>query len=118
MWCYTGIEALSITTFSIMALKNNDSQHISPIVSYPLNETSCLVNQVYSIIIHSKSSEYLYQIPTGVNRMRSKRKRGKREREQQINGVRDRELNRKRNGVGWKWQLVRKDTLVFKISNQ
>jgi hypothetical protein len=38
---------------------------------------------------------------------------GGREREQQINGVRDGALDRNGNDVGWKWQLVKKDTLVF-----
>jgi hypothetical protein len=33
-----------------------------------------------------------------------------REREQQINGVRDRVLDGNRNGVGWKWLFVKKDT--------
>jgi hypothetical protein len=35
---------------------------------------------------------------------------GEREREQQINRVRDRALDRNGNGVGWKWLLVKKDT--------
>ncbi len=33
-----------------------------------------------------------------------------REREQWINGVRDRTLDRNGNGVDWKWPLVKKDT--------
>jgi hypothetical protein len=33
-----------------------------------------------------------------------------REREEQINGVRDGALDRNGNGMGWKWSLVKKDT--------
>ncbi len=40
---------------------------------------------------------------------------GEREREQQINGVRDGALDRNGNDIGWKWQLVKKDTLVFLV---
>jgi hypothetical protein len=36
--------------------------------------------------------------------------RGEREREQQINGVREGALGRNGNVVGWKWLLVEKDT--------
>jgi hypothetical protein len=35
---------------------------------------------------------------------------GEREREQQINGVREGALLRIGNGVGWKWPLAKKDT--------
>ncbi len=38
---------------------------------------------------------------------------GEREREQQINGVRDGALDRNGNGMGWKWPIVKRDTLVF-----
>ncbi len=41
---------------------------------------------------------------------RVSRVEGESEREQQINGVRDRVLDRNRNVVGWKWPLVKKDT--------
>jgi hypothetical protein len=51
-------------------------------------------------------SEYLYQMATGENRVWIKRS-GEREREgeieQRINGVRDGELDRNKNGMGWKW---------------
>ncbi len=54
-------------------------------------------------MIHSiESSEYLYKITTGENRVGSKRRWRERERELQINGVRDRALNRNGNGMGWK----------------
>ncbi len=33
-----------------------------------------------------------------------------REREQQINGMRDGAEDRNGNGVGWKWPFVKKDT--------
>jgi hypothetical protein len=70
-------------------------------VSDPLNKTPCLVNQVYSIITHTKLSDYLYQMATGENRVGSKQSREKcREREKQINGVRDGALDGNRNGVG------------------
>ncbi len=36
--------------------------------------------------------------------------RVERERELQINGVRDGVLDRNKNGIGWKWLLVKKDT--------
>ncbi len=42
--------------------------------------------------------------------------RVEREREQQINGVRDGALDGDRNGVGWKWLLVKTDTRVFQIN--
>jgi hypothetical protein len=47
----------------------------SPNVSDPLSETPCLVNQVYLMITHTKSSEYLYQMATGENRVGSKQSR-------------------------------------------
>jgi len=37
-------------------------------------------------------------------------KEGEGGRERQINGVREGALVRNRNGAGWKWPLVRKDT--------
>jgi hypothetical protein len=40
-----------------------------------LNETPCLVNQVYSMITNTKLMEYLYQIATGENRVGSKQNR-------------------------------------------
>ncbi len=61
-----------------------------------------MFNQVYSMMLYTKLLEYLYQMATGENR--------KREREQQISRVRDRALDINRNGVGWKWLLVKKDT--------
>jgi len=57
----------------------------------------CSFNQVYSMIPSIKSSEYLCGMATGENRVWSKQ-RG-REREQQINGVRDGVLDRNGNGV-------------------
>ncbi len=42
-------------------------------------------------------------------------RQGEREREQQINGVRDRALVRNRNGEGWKWPLVKKGCLSIQI---
>jgi hypothetical protein len=54
------------------------------------------------MMLYTKLLEYLYQMATGENR--------KREREQQISRVRDRALDINRNGVGWKWLLVKKDT--------
>jgi hypothetical protein len=45
---------------------------------------------------------------TGENRVGSQL--GERKREQWINGVRDEVFDRNRNGVGWKWPLVKKDT--------
>ncbi len=63
-----------------------------------VSETQCSFNQVYSMIPSTKSSEYLYQMVTGENRVGSKW----REREKQINGVRDGALEGFRNGVGWK----------------
>jgi hypothetical protein len=50
------------------------------IVSYPLSETLCSVNQVYTMIAHTKLSEYLYKMATGENKMGSK---WSRERERQ-----------------------------------
>ncbi len=41
---------------------------------------------------------------------RVSRVEGESEREQQINGVRDRALDRNRNVVVWKWPLFKKDT--------
>ncbi len=61
-----------------------------------------MFNQVYSMMLYTKLLEYLYQMATGENR--------KREREQQIIRVRDRALDINRNGVGWKWLFVKKDT--------
>ncbi len=49
----------------------------------------------------TKSLEYLYQILTGENRVGSKRREGEREREEQINGVRDGALEKFGNGMGW-----------------
>ncbi len=61
-----------------------------------------------------KSLECLCEFVTGENRVGSKqRRKGEREREQQINRVRGGVLDRKWNGVGWKWPLVEMDTWVF-----
>ncbi len=38
------------------------------------------------------------------------------EREHWVHGVRDRAFDKYRNGLGWKWPLVKKDTLVFQNS--
>jgi hypothetical protein len=43
------------------------------------------------------------------NKQSGERERG-REREEQINRVRDGALDGNRNGLGWKWLLVKKDT--------
>ncbi len=40
---------------------------------------------------------------------------GEREREQKINGVRGGALDRNGNGMGWKWPLLKRDTLVFLV---
>jgi hypothetical protein len=45
--------------------------------------------------------------------MESKRVR---EREERINGSRDRALEGFENGEGWKWPLGKKDTRVFQIN--
>ncbi len=50
------------------------------IVSDPPSETPCQVNQVYSIILYTKSSDYLYQMATGENRLGSKQMERERER--------------------------------------
>jgi hypothetical protein len=50
------------------------------IVNDPLSETAFLVNQVYLMIMHTKLSEYLYQMSTGEDRVGSKQS-GERERE-------------------------------------
>ncbi len=83
-------------------------------MSNPLNETPCSFNQVYSIITHTKSSEYLYQNGNRGNRVgREKSREREKKSEQQINRVRDGALDWNRHGVGWKWSLVKKDTWVF-----
>ncbi len=72
-------------------------------MSNPLSKVLCFVDQVYSMIMHTKSSEYLYQMATGVNRVGSKRSgEREREREQRVNRVRGGILDRNSNGVGWK----------------
>ena len=83
------------------------------IVSYPQVKQLCLFNQVYSMIASIKSTEYLFEITTGENRVGSKNRGRGREREQQINRMRDGALDRNGNGVGWKWLLVKKDTQYF-----
>jgi hypothetical protein len=72
-----------------------------------------LVNQVYLMIQSIKLSEYLCEIPTGENRVASKQREREKESKQRINEVRDRALDGNGNGVGLKWPLVKKDTLVF-----
>jgi hypothetical protein len=54
------------------------------------------------MILLTKSLEYLYQILTGENRVGSKRREGEREREEQMNRVRDGALEKFGNGMGWK----------------
>jgi hypothetical protein len=83
------------------------------IVSNPQVKQLHSFNQVYSMIPSIKSAEYLCEITTGENRVGSKRRVREREREQQINGVRDGAFDRNGNGVSWKWPLVKKDTWVF-----
>ncbi len=70
-----------------------------------VSETQCLFNRVYSMILSTKLSEYLYQMATGENRVGCKQRGREREREQQINGVRVGVLGGFRNGMGWKWPL-------------
>jgi hypothetical protein len=71
---------------------------------------------VYLMMPFIKSTECLYEIATGENRVGSKQREregereGEREREQKINGVRDRTLDGNGNGVGWKCPLVEDDT--------
>ncbi len=67
----------------------------------------CSFNQIYSMMLFIKSSEYIYGEIQQVKTYWGERER---EREQQINGVRDRALVRNGNGMGWKWPLVKKDT--------
>jgi hypothetical protein len=50
------------------------------------------------MILSIKLSEYLYKITTGENRMGNKRRGREREREWQINRVRDGALDRNGNG--------------------
>jgi hypothetical protein len=53
------------------------------------------------MITHTKSSEYLYQMATGVNIVGSKRSgEREREREQRVNRVRGGILDRNRNSTG------------------
>jgi hypothetical protein len=54
-------------------------------------------NQIYSMILSIKLSEYLYEIATDKNTVGSKRRGRKRE---QISGVRDGAFDRSGNGVG------------------
>jgi hypothetical protein len=61
------------------------------------------------MIPSTKSSEYLYQMSTGENRVGSTSRGREIEGEQQINGVRDRTLGRIGNGVDWKIRFVKKD---------
>jgi hypothetical protein len=61
-------------------------------------------------VIPSKNlSEYLCEIATGKNRLWSKQsgRERNREREHQINGVRDGTLDRYGNGLGWRWLIVK-----------
>ncbi len=53
---------------------------------------------------------------TGENRVGSKWR--ERESEHQINGVRDVALDVNRNGVGWKWSLVKRTPEYFSKANQ
>ncbi len=46
-----------------------------------VSETLCSFYQVYSMMLYSKSSEYLYQMVTGENGVRSKLE-GKREKKE------------------------------------
>ncbi len=60
----------------------------------------CLFNQVYSMMLSIKSSEYLCEITTGENGVGSERRRRERGIEQPINGVREGTLVRNENCVG------------------
>jgi hypothetical protein len=82
-------------------------QPIGMIVSNPQVKQLCWFNQVYSIVQFIKSSEYLCGVAQ-VNKWWGVR--GEREREQQINGVREGALVRNGNVADWKWPLVKKDT--------
>jgi hypothetical protein len=42
--------------------------------------------------------------------LRGEQERERKKREQKINGVRGRALDRNGNSMGWKWALVKKDT--------
>jgi hypothetical protein len=56
------------------------------------------------MMLSTKSTEHLYEMATGENGV------GESEREQRINRVRDRALDRYRYVMVWKWPLVKKDT--------
>jgi hypothetical protein len=70
------------------------------IVSNPQVKKLYMFNQVYSMIPSHKSLEYLCEITTGENRMRSEQRRREGEKEQWINRVREGALDRNGNGVG------------------
>jgi hypothetical protein len=53
----------------------------------------------------TKSSEYLYKMATGKTEWGNRQRGSKREREEQIKGVRDGALERFGNSVGWKCPL-------------
>jgi hypothetical protein len=83
------------------------------IVSNALVKQLFSFNQVYSMILPIKLSEYLSEITRGGNKVGSKRRgrrERKRERERQINGVRYGAFDSSGNGVGWKRPLVKRDT--------
>ncbi len=64
------------------------------------------------MIPSTKLSEYLYEMSRGGNRVGANRER-EGEREQSINGVRDRALEGFGNGVGSKWSLGKRTPEYF-----
>ncbi len=66
-----------------------------------VSETPCSFNHVYSMMLYTKLSGYLYQMVTGENRVGSKLTGRERDREELINGVRDRVLEGFGNCVHW-----------------
>jgi hypothetical protein len=75
------------------------------IVSNPQVKQPFTFNQIYSMIPPHKLAEFLYEITTGEAEWGVDRRGGEREREQQIKGVREGELDRDVIGVSQKWPL-------------
>ncbi len=80
-----------------------------PIVSDLQVKQPFTFNQIYSMMPLIKSAEYLCENPTGKMEWGSDRRGGK-DREQQINRVRDGMLDRTESGMG---PLEKLNTLVF-----